>query len=138
MSEWRQSARGIVAGVGAGLSQRSDGPFGRYVFAISTSALTGILLEARHRGPPQHARDGHSRSDFSTARKSIDQEKADSTRFAAPGPQNARADRSRQFAAHTLTDLAWARRNKSAYRIQSRSRGRVYSRSRRSDSVVGN
>ena len=43
MSEWRQSARGIVAGVGAGLSQRSDGPFGRYVFAISISALAGSL-----------------------------------------------------------------------------------------------
>jgi hypothetical protein len=30
-----------VAGVGAGLSQRSDGSFGRHVFAISISALAG-------------------------------------------------------------------------------------------------
>jgi hypothetical protein len=37
----RQSARGIVAGVGAGLSQRSNGSFGAHVFAISISVLAG-------------------------------------------------------------------------------------------------
>jgi hypothetical protein len=32
-----------VAGVGAGLSQRSDASFGRHVFAISISAVTGTF-----------------------------------------------------------------------------------------------
>ena len=49
-SEWRQSARGVVAGVGAGLSQRSDGSLGRHVFAISISALTGLLRCAQRPG----------------------------------------------------------------------------------------